>query len=102
MMGVPDYNAGATEHWGLVSYREASLMYQPKVSTADQKRAVSAIIAHELTHMIFGNLLTCDWWSDTWLNEGFARFLQYELMHLSRPSWKTVIILLPFLDSQID
>ncbi|OWA49975.1 Aminopeptidase N [Hypsibius exemplaris] len=85
--GVPDFSAGAMENWGLVVYREASLLYQPQVSTADQKRGVAAIIGHELAHMIFGNLLTCQWWSDTWLNEGFARFMQYELMYRTKPRW---------------
>ena len=90
MAGVPDFNHGAMENWGLVLYREASLMYQPKVSTADQKRGVAAIVAHELSHMIFGNLLTPEWWSDAWLSEGFARYMQYELMAASKPSWNTV------------
>ena len=90
MVGVPDVDAIAMENWGLILYRESSLMYQPKVSTADQKRAVASLVGHELAHMVFGNLLTCDWWSDTWLNEGLATYMEYELMVESNPSWETV------------
>ncbi|OWA53424.1 Aminopeptidase N [Hypsibius exemplaris] len=89
MVGVPDYNAGATENWGLVVYRESSLMYEPGVSTADQKRGVSAIVSHELSHMIFGNLLTTEWWGDVWLNEGFASYIEYRLMEAANPNWGT-------------
>ena len=90
MAGVPDFNAGAMENWGLILYREARLMYQAGVSTADHKRKVSEIIAHELAHMIFGNIVTCEWWSNIWLNEGFARYMQFELMYQAKPSWGLV------------
>ncbi|GAV01312.1 hypothetical protein RvY_12046 [Ramazzottius varieornatus] len=79
--GVPDFNAGAMENWGMVLYRETSLLYEPRVSSAEVKRGSAAIIGHELAHMIFGDLVTCKWWDDTWLNEGFARFFQYEIMN---------------------
>ena len=87
---LPDFPAGATEDWGLVLYREANLLYEPGVTSADNKRSIAAVIAHELSHMVFGNLLTCQWWSDTWLNEGLARFLQYEILHDIMPQWKLV------------
>ena len=78
------------ENWGLVLYRQSRLLYETGVSTADEKRSISAIVAHELAHMLFGNLVTCDWWSDTWLNEGFARFFQHELMYWTEPKWNLV------------
>ncbi|XP_055343557.1 aminopeptidase Ey-like [Paramacrobiotus metropolitanus] len=84
---IPDFDAGAMENYGLVHYRESRLLYRPQVNSADEKRSISAIVGHELAHMMFGNLVTCDWWSDTWLNEGFARFFQHELMYDAKPEW---------------
>ncbi|OWA53418.1 Aminopeptidase N [Hypsibius exemplaris] len=89
MAAVPDFNVGAMENWGLILYREARLLYRPKVSTAEQKSGVAGIIAHELAHMLFGNVVTCSWWSNIWLNEGFATYLMYMLMGQANPSWNT-------------
>ncbi|OWA51655.1 Aminopeptidase N [Hypsibius exemplaris] len=87
MAALPD-KSGAMENWGLVLYGESYLMYQEKVSTADNKRGDASIIGHELAHMVFGNLVTCEWWSDTWLNEGFASYMEYQLMFKTKPSWQ--------------
>ncbi|GAV01255.1 hypothetical protein RvY_11995-1 [Ramazzottius varieornatus] len=79
--GVPDFDVGGMENWGMILYREASLLYEPGVSSADVKRSGAAVVSHELAHMIFGDLVTCKWWDDAWLNEGFARFFQYEILN---------------------
>ncbi|XP_055325495.1 uncharacterized protein LOC129579438 [Sitodiplosis mosellana] len=76
MAAIPDFSAGAMENWGLLTYRETALLYEPEVSTAMAQQRVAAVVAHEQTHMWFGDLVTCEWWSNTWLNEGFARFFQ--------------------------
>ncbi|XP_030032733.2 membrane alanyl aminopeptidase-like [Manduca sexta] len=75
-VALPDFRAGAMENWGLVKYREALILYNEGESTPYYKYRVAQIIAHETTHMWFGNLVTCHWWSNTWLNEGFANYFQ--------------------------
>lgn len=65
------------ENWGLLTYRETALLYDPAVSTDLAQQRVATVITHEQAHMWFGDLVTCDWWSYTWLNEGFARYFQY-------------------------
>ncbi|CAK1599080.1 unnamed protein product [Parnassius mnemosyne] len=76
---IPDFSAGAMENWGLLTYREAYLMYDPDQTNDYFKQLNAYILSHEITHMWFGNLVTCDWWDSTWLNEGFARYYQYFL-----------------------
>ncbi|KAL0882637.1 hypothetical protein ABMA27_001072 [Loxostege sticticalis] len=76
---IPDFSAGAMENWGLLTYREALILYDPVNSNHFYKQRVANIVAHEIAHMWFGNLVTCAWWDNLWLNEGFARFYQYFL-----------------------
>lgn len=77
MAAVPDFSAGAMENWGLLTYRETNILYRSDDSTSLQQQRIAAVIAHEIAHMWFGDLVTCEWWDVTWLNEGFARFFQY-------------------------
>ncbi|XP_067625622.1 membrane alanyl aminopeptidase-like isoform X2 [Eurosta solidaginis] len=77
MAAIPDFAAGAMENWGLLSFKERGLLYDVSSTTLNAKQSIAALIAHEQTHMWFGDLVTCDWWSYTWLNEGFARYFQY-------------------------
>lgn len=77
MVAVPDFAAGAMENWGLVTYREARLLYDEKESSAPAQQSVASVIVHELTHMWFGNLVTPEWWGYLWLSEAFARYFQY-------------------------
>ncbi|XP_063824395.1 membrane alanyl aminopeptidase-like [Ostrinia nubilalis] len=76
---VPDFRAGAMENWGLLLYREAYILYDENHTNSYFKQLIAYILSHEIAHMWFGNLVTCDWWDVFWLNEGFARYYQYYL-----------------------
>ncbi|NWH69007.1 AMPN Aminopeptidase, partial [Geococcyx californianus] len=86
-IGLPDFNAGAMENWGLVTYRENSLLFDDTFSSIGNKERVVTVIAHELAHQWFGNLVTLQWWNDLWLNEGFASYVEYLGAHSAEPSW---------------
>ncbi|CAH0693407.1 unnamed protein product [Chilo suppressalis] len=83
---IPDFGAGAMENWGLLTYREAYLMYDENHTNGYFKQLIAYILSHEIAHMWFGNLVTCDWWDSLWLNEGFARYYQYFLTHWVDPN----------------
>ncbi|CAL8246251.1 unnamed protein product [Lota lota] len=86
-VALPDFNAGAMENWGLITYRETALLYDPIASSTGNKERVATVISHELAHMWFGNLVTLRWWNDLWLNEGFASYVEYLGADHAEPSW---------------
>ncbi|XP_003969479.2 aminopeptidase N-like isoform X1 [Takifugu rubripes] len=94
-IALPDFHAGAMENWGLITYRETALLYDPIISSTGNKERVVTVIAHELAHMWFGNLVTLKWWNDLWLNEGFASYVEYLGADYAEPSWniKDLIVL---------
>ncbi|XP_053698808.1 membrane alanyl aminopeptidase [Sabethes cyaneus] len=87
MAAVPDFSAGAMENWGLLTYRETNILYRSEDSTSLQQQRIAAVISHEIAHQWFGDLVTCEWWDVTWLNEGFARYFQYFGTALVEQNW---------------
>ncbi|XP_015084853.1 aminopeptidase M1 [Solanum pennellii] len=88
MIAIPDFAAGAMENYGLVTYRETALLYDDKHSAAANKQRVATVVAHELAHQWFGNLVTMEWWTHLWLNEGFATWVSYLATDSLFPEWK--------------
>ncbi|XP_041789145.1 aminopeptidase N-like [Chelmon rostratus] len=86
-IALPDFHAGAMENWGLITYRETALLYDPVLSSTGNKERVATVISHELAHMWFGNLVTLQWWNDLWLNEGFASYVEYLGVDYAEPTW---------------
>ncbi|CAA0838041.1 Aminopeptidase M1 [Striga hermonthica] len=88
MIAIPDFAAGAMENYGLVTYRETALLYDDKHSAAANKQRVAVVVAHELAHQWFGNLVTMEWWTHLWLNEGFATWVAYLAADSLFPDWQ--------------
>ena len=85
-VALPDFSAGAMENWGLVTYREVYLLVDEN-STVKSRQSVALVVAHELAHQWFGNLVTMKWWDDLWLNESFANMMEYVSVDAIEPSW---------------
>ena len=85
-IALPDFSAGAMENWGLVTYREVYLVVDEN-STFASRQQVALVIAHELAHQWFGNLVTMKWWDDLWLNESFANMMEYVCVDAIEPTW---------------
>ncbi|KAH9512989.1 hypothetical protein Btru_035539 [Bulinus truncatus] len=95
LIAIPDFVSGAMEHWGLITFRESRLLYDPHLSSISGQRDVALVVAHEMAHQWFGNIVTMDWWNDLWLNEGFASYMAYLGVDGKETNWN---ILNRFLD----
>ncbi len=84
----PDFASGAMENWGAILFRDASFLIDPKLSSDAAKRRVAEVVSHEVVHQWFGNLVTMGWWNDLWLNEAFATWVAYKVVHDWKPGWK--------------
>ncbi|ELR17053.1 APM1 (AMINOPEPTIDASE M1), putative [Acanthamoeba castellanii str. Neff] len=87
MVAITEFAAGAMENWGLVTYREAALLIDVHQSSAGRKQGVARTVSHELAHQWFGNLVTMDWWTWLYLNEGFARWVEHLSVNHLFPEW---------------
>jgi len=87
MIAIPDFASGAMENWGAITFRETILLYDPKTSSTETKQHIAEVIAHEIAHQWFGNLVTMKWWNDLWLNESFATFMATKAVDALYPEW---------------
>lgn len=86
-IALPDFSSGAMENWGLITYREIALLADPKTISIPGKQYVAEVVAHELSHQWFGNLVTMKWWNNLWLNESFATIMEYLAPSELYPDW---------------
>lgn len=86
LVAIPDFDAGAMENWGLMTFREVAMLASEK-SSIEQKIYISTVIAHEISHMWFGDLVTMKWWDDLWLNESFANTMELYATAKVRPEY---------------
>lgn len=86
-VALPDFSSGAMENWGLITYREIVLLADPITTSISTRHHIATVIAHELSHQWFGNLVTMKWWNDLWLNESFATLVEYIAIDALEPNW---------------
>ena len=87
-IAIPDFAAGAMENWGAITYRETALLVDPDNSSAGTRQRVAEVVAHEMAHMWFGDLVTMEWWDDLWLNESFASWMGNKAVDWAFPEWE--------------
>ncbi|KAJ8924872.1 hypothetical protein NQ315_001027 [Exocentrus adspersus] len=87
LIAIADFSAGAMENWGLVTYRETCLLVDPQNTSAVSKQWIALVVGHELAHQWFGNLVTMEWWTHLWLNEGYASFVEFLCVNYLFPEY---------------
>lgn len=87
LIAIPDFEAGAMENFGAITYRETDLLLNPATATVTRKKNVASVVAHEMAHQWFGDLVTMQWWNNVWLNEGFATWMENKPIAAMHPEW---------------
>jgi aminopeptidase N len=88
LIAVPDFEAGAMENTASITFRETDLLLENRYASDAQREDVASVIAHEMAHQWFGDLVTMAWWNDIWLNEGFATWMSSKPVEAWKPEWK--------------
>ncbi|KAK0648335.1 peptidase family M1-domain-containing protein [Cercophora newfieldiana] len=88
ILAVHEFTHGAMENWGLVTYRMTAILFDEKLSDSRFRNRIAYVVAHELAHQWFGNLVTMDWWDELWLNEGFATWAGWLATDYLHPDWE--------------
>jgi aminopeptidase N/puromycin-sensitive aminopeptidase len=87
MVALPDFEAGAMENFGCITYRETDLLVDAKNGAIPAKKRVAIVVAHEMAHQWFGDMVTMQWWDNLWLNEGFASWMESKPVAKWKPEW---------------
>ncbi len=87
LIAIPDFEAGAMENFGAITYRETDLLVDEKSASLDAKERVAEVVAHEMAHQWFGDMVTMQWWNNIWLNEGFANWMENKPVAAWHPEW---------------
>ena len=87
MIAIPDFEAGAMENFGAITYRETDFLIDEKTASDAQKENVALVVAHEMAHQWFGDMVTMEWWNNLWLNEGFATWMEHKPVAAWKPEW---------------
>ena len=87
LIGIPDFEAGAMENFGAITYRETALLVDAKDGSVGAKKRVAVVVAHEMAHQWFGDMVTMQWWNNLWLNEGFATWMENKAAAEWHPDW---------------
>ncbi len=87
MIALPDFEAGAMENFGAITYRETDLLADEKTASVGTKKNIASVVAHEMAHQWFGDMVTMEWWNNLWLNEGFATWMENKPLEAWKPEW---------------
>ncbi len=87
LIGIPDFEAGAMENFGAITYRETEMLVDEKDGSIGEKKRVATVVAHEMAHQWFGDMVTMQWWDNLWLNEGFATWMENKAAIDWHPEW---------------
>jgi aminopeptidase N len=88
MIAIPDFEAGAMENFGAITYRETAMLVNEKTASLGAKKIVAVDVAHEMAHQWFGDMVTMEWWNNIWLNEGFATWMSNKPLAAWKPEWE--------------
>lgn len=89
LIALPEFEAGAMENLGAITFREEMLLLDKKRKSVEEERRISSVVAHEMAHLWFGDLVTMKWWDDLWLNEAFATWMSVKAVDFIRPDWRS-------------